>query len=65
VFHSETHIPLPGLSVKAFDANQIGVDDYLGSAVTDRLGHFMIPYRDTDLVKNFLKPLLGEVLISF
>ncbi len=55
VHAQETNRPLTGLLVKAFDADQLSEDDYLGDAVTDEQGHFVIRYREADFVNNIVE----------
>ena len=50
--------PLPGVTVKAMDADLI-TDDLLGSSVTDATGHFRIDYTSADFKRTFLSPLIN------
>lgn len=50
--------PLPGVTVKAMDADLI-TDDLLGSAVTDVTGHFRINYSTADFKRTFLSPIIN------
>lgn len=53
--------PIPGATVKAFDADWIQ-DDYLGSANTDTAGHFLISYTADDFRRTPFSPLLNVEL---
>jgi len=50
--------PLPGVTVKAMDADLI-TDDFIGSGVTDSAGHFRIDYTSADFKKTFLSPVIN------
>lgn len=50
--------PLTGYYVRAFDADCVTEDDFLGKAQTDNNGAFTIQYRETDFVKNILESFL-------
>ncbi|MBN2175583.1 MAG: hypothetical protein JW731_15750 [Bacteroidales bacterium] len=54
----QTGSPLPGVTVKAMDADLV-TDDLLGTAVTDMSGHFRIDYTSADFKKTFLSPLIN------
>jgi len=53
-----TNRPLPGLLIKAFDADLLSEDDYLGDAQTDTQGRFIIRYRKANFVKGILEAFL-------
>ncbi len=50
--------PIPGATVKAFDADWLQ-DDYLGSANTDSVGHFLISYTAADFRETPFSPILN------
>ncbi len=54
----KTGAPLPGVTVKAMDADLI-TDDLLGTSVTDMTGHFRIDYTSADFKKTFLSPVIN------
>jgi hypothetical protein len=61
----KTGAPLPGVTVKAMDADLI-TDDLLGTDITDISGHFRIDYSSADFKKTFLSPLINiETDLSF
>ena len=58
IIHAGTKAVVTGLRVRAFDADVLSEDDYLGEGRTDKNGNFRIQYRKTDFVKSFLESLL-------
>lgn len=54
----KNHLPLSGLTVKAFDKDWI-TDDSLGEATTDLNGKFRIDYTSADFKVTFLSPIIN------
>ena len=50
--------PIPGATVRAYDADWIQ-DDYLGSANTDAVGHFVISYTAADFRRTPFSPWIN------
>ncbi|HRW07876.1 MAG TPA: carboxypeptidase-like regulatory domain-containing protein [Caldilineaceae bacterium] len=58
VIANEGQLPLPGVTVTAFDADWIQ-DDCLGSAITDDEGNFRIDFARNDFLRTPLSPLIN------
>ena len=57
VYEEKTNKPIEGFTVKAFIVSKLKENEYIGNARTDFQGRFIIQYRKTDFVVNFLESL--------